>query len=1168
MIGQHIYSRCTEGYFSRSGSKGDSTTVTISRDMFAREDQAKLVARECEAVGTLEDIRPVPSEITGTYRGVLKIKRLNQQLTVVSRAYRLKAEGNMSGERSSGEFRDFTYSSSYILAEEDKGRFLREPEYALNLQNFEPYPSVQARIEESKRNGARGRIEANPEYSLFKNPQKKTEISVFERAGFTQELFIDYISSIVQRVGYMDYRGHENDKVLVVLPDQFRPAWNAAGGNGYAEQIIAATLKVLPDFISQNISAVSCGGANPEASVLKGYQLIFMESGFAKEWVNSEYSIIDLQNKKSYVSGDLDTSYGRFIWDTLQKEEEKAEFNRQYIQFFGQERVYENANTPEMFNLIFGLNDNRKQNFADKRSREQLILGVSYYIAGYWTEYAASIFREMLSCEAQDPGYSDNIKKDLIELVQQNIYPENCQDEIMVCLIQDLASDQTDEVLAQLLRELLESENALAEEKFLDFLKNVREQTEAEWYKKDFLRTFLIEICEDDQISHSSPVKANIFALLKDWYRKCVSTDEWEYTSQLMGALSRPLNYSEITDENMEEIYGNLFFQLFYGNGNLRKQAHGLLSQEEKKLKKTPGQEHRSDVLWNCFKEQCSSKETVLNTEAVWHLIYFATFRDRQFLNVEWRPLFEYIVAELGEKCEAMVFHETGKYLHEWLMHVPAKKAIIQEAIYVSECAKIYNCRKPGGYSDMEEIQQALSDLADCPEPYVSMILYELYAHAEDDRKGLLLEQLTVEQRWAIITEWFIHGGQEMVLSEYVLANLDQTAVFLSGVKENQWLNEQTYSMIVNAYFNMLRHQCQKKQGNNELAAWCEVFQDEVLNYKKIFGENSGIERKLKNKFLSLIAKMNAIQVFGLNAAQVGFLKNMIQECDRRKIFPKDWKRLNVLWCIYYSQDMENLEKMQNIILKSQDISAYLTPVDERLKREERPEYRYFFALLQEQLIMMMEGKKDFNLENVLRKIYGTEYTPVQAVRAALELLLYTERLQLFEADAIRNAAGNGILRLAAREPEAFANNDVAASYQLLKEDTARELNLGRFLNRLDDEWKSIYCKRYGGRVSRREYRESYDRPEQRRPYPGSARTRYELDEDEEMDEEDESSPIILIIAAVVALLVGVAISLVLCLLVPDKITMAISIGLILVGITGDIVIIIHNIIASKRRER
>lgn len=227
MIGQHIYSRCTEGYFSRSGSKGDSTTVTISRDMFAREDQAKLVARECEAVGTLEDIRPVPSEITGTYRGVLKIKRLNQQLTVVSRAYRLKAEGNMSGERSSGEFRDFTYSSSYILAEEDKGRFLREPEYALNLQNFEPYPSVQARIEESKEMVPVGVSKQIRSIPCLKIHRKKRKFLFLNVPGFTQELFIDYISSIVQRVGYMDYRGHENDKVLVVLPDQFRPAWNA-----------------------------------------------------------------------------------------------------------------------------------------------------------------------------------------------------------------------------------------------------------------------------------------------------------------------------------------------------------------------------------------------------------------------------------------------------------------------------------------------------------------------------------------------------------------------------------------------------------------------------------------------------------------------------------------------------------------------------------------------------------------------------------------------------------------------------------------------------------------------------------------------------------------------------------------------------------------------------
>ena len=114
---------------------------------------------------------------------------------------------------------------------------------------------------------------------------------------------------------------------------------------------------------------------------------------------------------------------------------------------------------------------------------------------------------------------------------------------------------------------------------------------------------------------------------MKDWYRKCVSTDEWEYTSQLMGALSRPLNYSEITDmKTWKKVMEICFFQLFYGNGNLRKQAHGLLSQEEKKLKKT--QDRNTDPMCcGIVLRAVQFKETVLNTEAVWHLIYFATFQ-------------------------------------------------------------------------------------------------------------------------------------------------------------------------------------------------------------------------------------------------------------------------------------------------------------------------------------------------------------------------------------------------------------------------------------------------------------------------------------------------------------------------------------------------------------
>ena len=213
MIGQHIYSRCLEGYFSKSGVNADSTTVTISMDMFARKEQAKRIARECESISVLEDARPVPSEVQGAYRGVLKIRRLNRQITVVCRSYRLHSEQGSSG---SGESRDFTYASNYILAGEDREKFLENPEYFLNIQDFEPYPSVMQRIRESRMQGNNGRIEANEEYSLFRSQCRKAVPDIFQQAGFNRELFIDYISSIIHRVSGSHYQ--KNEKVLVILP--------------------------------------------------------------------------------------------------------------------------------------------------------------------------------------------------------------------------------------------------------------------------------------------------------------------------------------------------------------------------------------------------------------------------------------------------------------------------------------------------------------------------------------------------------------------------------------------------------------------------------------------------------------------------------------------------------------------------------------------------------------------------------------------------------------------------------------------------------------------------------------------------------------------------------------------------------------------------------------
>lgn len=133
-------------------------------------------------ISTLEDIRPVPQEIQGAYRGVLKIRRLNQQITVVCRSYRLHSTG-------SGESRDFTYGSSYILAGDDKEHFLESPEYVLNIQDFEAYPSVMQRIQESRMQGNGGKLRQTKNILCFEAMLWKFQ-QIFFRKQVLQKSFL------------------------------------------------------------------------------------------------------------------------------------------------------------------------------------------------------------------------------------------------------------------------------------------------------------------------------------------------------------------------------------------------------------------------------------------------------------------------------------------------------------------------------------------------------------------------------------------------------------------------------------------------------------------------------------------------------------------------------------------------------------------------------------------------------------------------------------------------------------------------------------------------------------------------------------------------------------------------------------------------------------------
>ena len=107
--------------------------------------------------------------------------------------------------------------------------------------------------------------------------------------------------------------------------------------------------------------------------------------------------------------------------------------------------------------------------------------------------------------------------------MQQQVYAEENLDEIMICLTHYLISENASESYLKFMQEAVEAQNPLAEEKLCQFLKNIQEQPEAEWDKKDSLRNFLVEVCKDRNVPYSSPVKSLSFSLLKSWYRKCVN---------------------------------------------------------------------------------------------------------------------------------------------------------------------------------------------------------------------------------------------------------------------------------------------------------------------------------------------------------------------------------------------------------------------------------------------------------------------------------------------------------------------------------------------------------------------------------------------------------------------------------------------------------------------
>lgn len=1062
MIGQHIYSRCLEGYFSKSGVNADSTTVTISMDMFAREDQAKRIARECEIISTLEDVRPVPSEVQGAYRGVLKIRRLNRQITVVCRSYRLHSEqGNTEG----GESRDFTYASSYILSGEDREKFLLHPEYCLNIQDFEPYPSVMQRIRESRMQGKNGRIEANEKYSLFRNQCRKAVPDIFQQAGFSRQLFIDYISSIIQRVSYSHYSGHEKDKVLVILPKKYNMPWEKCGGNAYAEEVLTATLKLLPMCVCEQLSATTGGIHEPDAFVLEGYQLVFMESGNTKEWRRSEYSVIDLDQQTSFVPEDLDREFAEFLWDHLSEPEVRKSFERQYESVFDEEKTGDGDHAPEKFALVLQLLKEESTDFTDEEKRKHLLLGLVDYSHKHWSLRGVEKAGKMLDKEIQQPGYDGRVEEALLDLLEHEECPKELEPYCITILLQNILSGEGKTESIQWICKQIEKRNSTVLQKVSEANRYVGADHHTAWHERKSLTEFYMNVCRNSAISADEKVKSEILSVLSRWYFEFLEKNDLENSSMVVQILSEQLENTQLEPERRKEIYEDLLYLLFFDQGEGRKPIVEIIKNEERTFSSNP---QNLELFRKCFERQMQEADIHINEDVIWQITYLAVSGDETCLQEKWKPLHGKFVQKFAEKNGQEVFEGIRKNFFEWTqnIHDGRKLELLYDAMAVAETNNLeygtpyYNPE----FSEFCKLTKILAENG--KKRQAADLLYKRYmtAGTMENKKNFFMEMNQI-QRWQLLLLGAVYHDNDKLLETARVNFMDQRKEFLQ-VAEGIELTGEEAETAAEIYLEFFRK-------IHSLSELCRIYRNELPEIRQI-SEGNDFSAYVQRELKKMMAQCDASEGTEMDMGDVLFLREQgFLPLDGEK-----WRYLDVISVLYLAEPRsytEDFIKIRSKIIQEKSGSLKRCYLDALTKKRRSlsnvqgaEELTGNIVLLEGQIRQDLLGDDRFSLEEASRGIFESSGKREQLLTAMCLLNIIQgygcqRDCGAYDCEHVRNELLNTIGKFAKTNVKVFEDAQIVRAYRKLDRDNRRNLiekGFGTYLKELSGEWQSQYGTR------------------------------------------------------------------------------------------------------------
>ena len=1017
MIGQHIFSRCLGGYFSQSTMVADSTTVTIAAGNFAQESHARLVAKECEKISTLEDSRSVPDNLNGKpYRGVLKIRCLNAQITVVCRSYRLHWVNTQEAfdQTARGESRGFTYSSNYLVSDVDRENLLRHPECFLNIQDFEPYPSVMRRIEESRNNGHGGRIEASTEYSLFKSPYKEVSPEIFLKAGFTESLFVDYISSIIERVSLQRYQGHENGRVLVILPDAFNAPWRDSGGNVYAEQVLAITMKILPEFVSGQLNAFVGGLPNPDSNILHGYQLVFMENGNTREWRKSEYSIIDLNTQSSYVTPGIDKTYAGFLWENLYNSS-RLEYEERYKAFFGADRVerWDNSLRKLCFFLEY-MKENRTQ-FSDTEKRGGLLADIFLFCGERWEQPALDAAVRMLELEEENSCFCSELEKQITLQLEKGDYPEILKEGMISWLVGKLISGGEDERSVKWLSAAVVNKDHYTTEQLRNGYTKIRETEPEEWIANSALLLFYRNICDNKNIAPENPIKKDTVSILLDGYGHFQLKREWGCCVKIIEILSKLLNDPYLEDENRKKIYSGLFYMVFFGEDESVSTAISILDEERNEIS---GNTRCESFFWDSYCGQMkgflSEQGRIrLNDDVIRYLVYFALSRDDGFMETEWAKLYREMLKGLAEREREDLFESVRRNIEACGSVFGEEKT--SRLVYLSEKMNLVDSGRyyRPAVNDMRAYSLMYTKENGLFYEAAELLYLRFILESEQNRDNLIANQMRIEEKVDTLLMILIRERKnvtDLSKTERRTLYLNRETVLMEMVRlkigDEDILKRlgRNYLYILKDYVDNETLENERSEDADLFVRWFRIYTQEMPAITR-----SGMDRtfisQCRRDFTEILDKTYSGK---LAQFDIGDFKDyLLWELPLSEGHTEQLRLLYQISSFTESTDLESYIQMRNSIIeeKSVDMKKACCKFLEEKRvemtpssvQEKVPSLIYHIALLEEQT------KSEYNVKglksDVLKIIFSRIYKGQYLNREVMDQLMMITGMKLLQAN-------------------------------------------------------------------------------------------------------------------------------------------------------------------------